>query len=62
MKWSAALERDGSKSKYAIQSGKWIICKTFTNGVELFTLWESGKSVGHFDTAEKAKEAAKNAG
>ena len=59
MKWSAALERDGSKSKYAIQSGKWIICKTFTNGVELFTLWESGKSVGHFDTAEKAKGAAK---
>ena len=60
MKWTVAHERDGKPSKYAIKSGNWIICKTLTNGVPLFTLWDSGKSAGHFETAEKAKEAAKN--
>ena len=59
MKWKAVID-DEKPSKYAIQSGAWVICKSLLSGVEKFTLWHGNKRIGDFDTAEKAKEAAKN--
>ena len=53
MKWTKA-------SEYAINSGNWYICKSLCNTAPKFTLWHGQKRLGDFDTAEKAKEAAKN--
>ena len=57
MTWKPRYDKDGIKQN-AIESGAWIICKTF-HPEPLYTLWRGSKRMGNFLTAEEAKEAAK---
>ena len=54
--WKPRYDKDCIKQN-AIESGAWIISKTF-HPEPLYTLWRGSQRIDNFLTAEEAKEAA----
>ena len=54
--WQPRYDKDGIKQT-AIESGAWIICKTF-HPEPLYTLWRGSARIDNYATAEMAKAAA----